>query len=238
MNILLIKETKFNTMAFNDFTAEMPENFEQKCLCILVLDTSGSMVGEPIQELHRGLQQFHYQVVKDEVAGERLEICLITFESKVSCIQEPTLIRNLQIPQLQAGGSTQLAKGVKEAIVKVQNRKNWYRKTGQPYYRPFIFLITDGEPDGDQDMEELMMEINEGVNSKKFLFFPIGVQGANMKILQSIAHPSTPPMKLQGLKFVEFFQWLSNSVGIITKSQADEFVHLPDASAWGQIALD
>jgi uncharacterized protein YegL len=225
-------------MALNDFIAESPENFEQKCLCVLVLDTSGSMVGEPIQELNKGIEQFYFQVMKDETAAERLEVCLITFESKVKCIQEPALLRNFKMPTLEAQGSTQLVNGVKEAILKVQNRKNWYRKTGQPYYRPFIFLITDGEPDADQNLEELMFEVNEGVNERKFLFFPIGVQEANMEKLKSIAHPSAPPMRLRGLKFVEFFQWLSNSVGIITKSKADDLIHLPDTTAWGQIAFD
>ena len=45
-------------MAKNDFSAEAAENYEQKCLCVLVLDVSGSMSGEPIQELNKGLQDF------------------------------------------------------------------------------------------------------------------------------------------------------------------------------------
>ncbi len=224
-------------MAISDFTAETPENYEQKCLCILVLDTSGSMVGEPIDELNRGLQEFRYQVVKDETAAERLEVAIITFESRVRCIQEATLLRNFEMPKLQANGSTRLEKGVKEAITKVAQRKMWYRKTGQPYYRPFIILMTDGDPDADQDMESLMFEVNQGVNDKKFLFFPIGVQNANMELLRYIAHPSTPPMKLKGLNFVDFFQWLSNSVGVITRSKDSSTVQLPDTGNWGQIAI-
>lgn len=224
-------------MAQNDFVAETPDNFEQKCLCVLVLDVSGSMVGEPIAELNRGLQTFYYQIMKDETAAERLEVCLITFESKIRCVQEPALLRHFQMPTLQAGGSTRLAEAVKEAIIKVNYRKIWYRKTGQPYYRPFIFLFTDGEADADQDMEQLMFEINQGVNEKKFTFFPIGVQEANMEMLRYIAHPSTPPMKLKGLNFVEFFQWLSNSVGVITHSQEGVIQPLPEIGSWGQISI-
>ncbi|GAB4395183.1 MAG: VWA domain-containing protein [Microscillaceae bacterium] len=224
-------------MAQNDFVAETPDNFEQKCLCVLVLDVSGSMVGEPIAELNRGLQTFYYQIMKDETAAERLEVCLITFESKIRCVQEPALLRHFQMPALQAGGSTRLAEAVKEAIIKVNYRKIWYRKTGQPYYRPFIFLFTDGEADADQDLEQLMFEINQGVNEKKFTFFPIGVQEANMEMLRYIAHPNTPPMKLMGLNFVEFFQWLSNSVGVITHSQEGVIQPLPEIGSWGQISI-
>lgn len=224
-------------MAASDFAAESPANYEQKCLCVLVLDVSGSMVGEPIRQLNEGLEAFRYQVIKDETAAERLEVSIITFESTVNCIQEPALLRDIHMPKLEANGSTQLARAVKTAILKVIDRKHWYRKTGQPYYRPFIILMTDGDPDADQDMGELMVEINEGVNNKRFLFFPIGVEGANMDRLNYIAHPSTPPMKLKGLNFVGFFQWLSNSVGVITRSKDGDQIQLPDASSWGQISI-
>jgi uncharacterized protein YegL len=224
-------------MALNDFGVETPQNYEQKCLCVLLLDVSGSMVGEPIRELNKGLQDFYFQVVKDETAAERLEVCLITFESTVKCIQEPALVRNFKMPTLEANGSTVLAEGIREAIMKVATRKNWYRRTGQPYYRPFIFLFTDGAPDSDQDMEAVMLEINEGVNERKFLFYPIGVQDANMEVLHQIAHPSAPPLKLKGLDFTGFFKWLSNSVGIITKSKDSDMIRLPDVSSWGQIEI-
>ncbi len=224
-------------MAQNDFTAETPDNYEQKCLCVLILDTSGSMVGEPIKELNKGLKAFYYQVMKDETAAERLEVCLITFESIVKCVQEPSLLRNFKMPTLEAAGSTRMVDAVKEAIIKVNYRKMWYRKTGQPYYRPFVFLITDGDADADQDLEELMFEVNAGVNEKKFIFFPIGVQDANMDHLRYIAHPSTPPMKLTGLNFVEFFQWLSNSVGVIAQSKDGDYLQLPNTGSWGQVAI-
>ena len=53
-------------MAKNDFSAESAENFEQKCLCVLVLDVSGSMRGEPIAELNKGLQDFYNEIKEDE----------------------------------------------------------------------------------------------------------------------------------------------------------------------------
>ena len=49
-------------MAKNDFSSEVAENYEQKCLCVLVLDVSGSMGGSPIQELNNGLQDFYNEI--------------------------------------------------------------------------------------------------------------------------------------------------------------------------------
>lgn len=225
-------------MAADDFIAEIPENYEQKCLCVLVLDVSGSMHGSRINELNRGLDEFHAQVRNDEIASQRLEISVITFESRIKCIQEPALIDKIIMPMLRAQGTTKLVDAVRSGIDKVEARKNWYKQTGQSYYRPFIFLITDGTPDDDQDVEGLSFEIMEYVNDKKFMFFPIGVQDANMEILKKIAHPQTPPMKLKGLNFVQFFQWLSNSVSIITKSSEGDKIQFPDASGWGQMTID
>ncbi len=224
-------------MAFDDFAAETPDNFEQKCLCVLVLDVSGSMVGERIRELNRGLDEFHRQVRNDEIAAQRLEVCIIAFNSQVKCIQEPALIDKFVMPIMKARGTTKMGNAVQSAIQKVESRKQWYRETGQSYYRPFIILITDGTPDSDQNMERLAMEINEGVNEKKFIFFPIGVQDANLTVLRQIAHPSTPPMMLKGLNFIEFFQWLSNSIGIVTKSNEGDKIYFPDTSGWGQMEI-
>lgn len=224
-------------MAFDDFVAETPDNYEQKCLCVLVLDVSGSMTGERINELNRGLDEFHRQVRNDEIAAQRLEVCIIAFNSNIKCIQEPALIDKFVMPILKARGTTKLVDAVREAVKKVESRKQWYKETGQSYYRPFIILITDGSPDSDQDIEGLTFELNEAVNDKRLMFFPIGVQDANMQILRQISHPATPPMMLRGLNFIAFFQWLSNSIGIITKSNEGDKINLPDTSGWGQLEI-
>jgi uncharacterized protein YegL len=211
-------------MAENDFSVESPQNYEQKCLCVLVLDVSGSMSGPPIEELNQGLKDFREQVQADSTAANRLEISILTFSSFVDCLAEPTLVETLTIPTLAAKGSTKMVDAVREAIVKVEKRKEWYRQTGQPYYRPWIILITDGEPDMDQDVEGLAQEIrlatsDDKVNGRKFIFFAVGVQGAKKEILEKISNPQMPPAKLQGLKFKEFFRWLSASMTTITSSK-------------------
>ena len=49
-------------MAKNDFSTETASNFEQKCLCILALDVSGSTGGEPIKALNAGLKEFYEDI--------------------------------------------------------------------------------------------------------------------------------------------------------------------------------
>jgi len=213
-------------MADNDFSAESPTNYEQKCLCVLVLDVSGSMMGDPINALNQGLQDFYSEIKNDPTTSNRLEVCIFTFHSEVDCVLEPSSVDNVTMPTLTTKGTTKLVDGVKEAIAKVYARKAWYKETGQPYYRPWIILITDGEPDSEQDVDGLAQEIQSKVSAKGFAFLAVGVQGANMGILKKISDPKMPPQKLQGLKFGDFFKWLSASMSTVTSAEPGEAVNL------------
>ena len=217
-------------MAKNDFSAESAENYEQKCLCVLVLDVSGSMRGAPIAELNKGLQDFYNEIKEDETTSQRLEVCIMTFADRVNTLQEPSLVDNFTMPTLTAYGSTAMVDAITEAIDKVEARKKWYKETGQPYYRPWIILMTDGEPDSGQDVYGLGPRIKSDTAAKRYVFLPIGIQDANMQTLE-ILQGEMPPKKLQGLKFKQFFQWLSASMGTIVNHTEGERVDLtPDPS--------
>jgi uncharacterized protein YegL len=212
-------------MAKNDFSAETATNYEQKCLCVLVLDVSGSMRGTPIEELNRGLQEFYKEIADDDSTSQKLEVSLITFNHIVKTVQEPALVENFTMPTLKAEGSTALVNAVNEAIDKVAARKQWYKDSGQNYYRPWIILITDGEPDDDQDVNGLASRIKADTAAKRYAFLPIGVDGANMSMLDKIKG-DIPPMHLSGAKFSQFFKWLSASMGTVVNHEEGEKVDL------------
>jgi uncharacterized protein YegL len=216
----------------NDFTTESPDNYQQKCCCALVLDVSGSMAGKPIEELNEGLQDFYRDILTDSTTADRLEVALIAFSSQVLTLITPNLAVNFSMPRLVTSGTTKLVDGVREGINVIHARKNWYKNTGQPYYRPWIILITDGEPDEGQDVNGLTAEIKEGIRKKDFFFFAIGVEGAKMEMLQAVSDPSMPAAKLHGLKFSNFFKWLSASMTAVTNSKDGDKVDLPSPAGW------
>jgi len=201
-------------------------------LCVLVLDVSGSMEGKPIKQLNQGIQSFYQDIIRNSTTANRLEVCLIEFSSDVNVLIEPSLAENFTMPTLVTKGSTALVDGVRKAISKVEERKNWYKQTKQRYYRPWIILMTDGAPDSNQDVNGLAQEIKQGVANKAFFFFAVGVQGARMDVLQQISSPDMQPAMLEGLKFSDFFKWLSASMTTVTSSRDGDIVSMANPASW------
>lgn len=216
-------------MAKNDFKGEVPVNYAEKCLCVLVLDVSGSMDGEPIDELNKGLQEFYDDISNNPSLRQGLEVSIITFNHIVKTIQEPALVDQFEMPKLSASGCTAMVNAVNAAIDKVEARKQWYKDNGMTYKRPWIILMTDGEPDDDQDVNALASRIKDDTVQKHYQFLPIGVEDANMSILGQI-QGNMKPKKLKGTRFSDFFEWLSNSMGSVIDANQGDKIQLGDTS--------
>lgn len=205
-------------------------NPEPRCPCVLLLDTSGSMDGEPISELNAGLRVFKDNLFKDEVALMRVEISIITF-GPVNIVQDFITANDFTAPALDASGLTPMGEAINCALDNINERKKVYKKNGISYYRPWIFLITDGEPN--DDWKESARRIKEAEENKKLSFFAVGVKDANMDILSQIS--VREPLKLQGLNFRDMFVWLSSSLSNVSHSKPDDQLLLQSPMGWAAI---
>ena len=204
------------------FEAEEVENYSQKCCVALVLDTSSSMAGDSIDQLNYGIQNFIREIMADKPnLGQKLELGIITFDTDVRRVSEPKLAEFINFKPLAVNGTTMMVNGVREGIKMVSQRKQWYKSTGQMYFRPWVIMITDGDPDSDQqgELPKLAAEIRQGMDDEDFWFMAIGVTGAKMSTLEFISHEKMEPRKLSGLKFSEFFRWLSSTIADVAKGQ-------------------
>jgi len=209
---------------------EFAENPEPRCACALLLDTSGSMSGAPIDALNQGLIVFKQQLAKDPQASKRVEIAVISFADDVTDIQDFVTVDAFDPPTLSAGGGTSMGAGIIRALDMIEARKQLYKKNGVTYYRPWVFMITDGEPT--DSIETASQRIGDAETKKKVAFFPVGVEGANMGVLKQVSVRS--PVKLKGLDFSAMFVWLSQSMGGVSRSRTDEMVALPPAG-WASV---
>ncbi len=203
-------------------TDNFADNPEPRCPCLLLLDKSGSMSGEPINELNSGLLTFKEELLTDSLAVKRVEVAIITF-GPVKIENDFHTAPNFFPPNLQADGDTPMGEAIKQGIEMITppmgeaikqgiemitQRKEVYKTNGISYFRPWIFLITDGAPTDDWKRSAAM--VREGESGKSFAFFAVGVQNAKMQILTQIS--VREPLKLQGLRFRELFNWLSASM--------------------------
>jgi uncharacterized protein YegL len=216
------------SLGTNDFA----NNPEPRCPCLLVLDKSGSMGGAPINELNAGLQQLKHELLQDELASKRTEVAVVSFGPITVDAQFQTA-HSFAPPMLEASGDTPMGAAIRRGLELLNARKQEYRANGVVYYRPWVFLITDGAPT--DEWVSVCNEIRQGEASKAFTFFAIGVQGANFEILKQLS-PAREPLKLQGLMFREFFSWLSTSMSRVSASQVGTAVALPSPAGWGSVA--
>lgn len=206
-------------------------NPEARCPCILLLDVSGSMSGKPIEELNQGLATFQREIQSDDLAAMRVEVAVVTFGSRVDVTNQFVTANEFEVTPLRAGGSTPMGQAINQALDMINERKDTYKAHGVPYYRPWIFLITDGAPT--DEWEPAARRVSDAEANKGVAFFAVGVQKADMNTLRKIA--VRQPIRLKGLNFQEMFVWLSQSLASVSHSIVGEQVPLSPPTGWSVV---
>lgn len=223
------------------------------CLC---LDTSGSMArvvsgevketGEQfyqdgrmwnlvtggisaLDELCDGVKTFYEEIRNDEIAQYSAEICIVTFGGTPKLIVDfANIDRQTNLPELKAEGDTPIGEAVNLALDCLEKRKQEYQDKGVDYYQPWLVLMTDGAPDGSQpaELERAIQRTVTLINSQKLTIFPIGIgDEADMNTLSRFS-PQRTPLRLKGMHFKAFFQWLRQSVSRTSMSMPGERIPL------------
>lgn len=214
---------------------EFALNQEDRCPVVLLLDVSGSMMDDgKIDRLNEGLASFKAEILADPIAALRVEIAIIAFGGGVSVVHEFSSADTLNLAPLQAGGPTPLGQAMDAALAEIEHRKSEYRANGVNYYRPWIWILTDGVPT--DDWQPSAERARQAETDKKATIFCVGIgNDANIEVLSQFS--IRPAVRLEGLQFREMFKWLSSSLARVSqaKAGAGEQVALAPVQGWGSI---
>ena len=213
---------------FDDFVY-----YEQKCLCVFVIDTFCLKNDMAIDEVTLGIQRILDEIESVDVSRERVEVAFITHErlsDEIRIIQEPVPIWQAVIPLLTTTtDDTSLMESLYVAMDFVETWKERYKSLGIPYYRPWIFLISNGMSLLPCNVDEIANKIKQDTSNKKYAFLAIYTKDADVSLLQEIKS-DVPIMALDSLSITDCFKWLSSEMNEICSPDLDNTI--VDASDW------
>lgn len=210
---------------------ELIDNPTARVAVALVLDTSYSMNGAPIDELNRGVSKFFEETLSNEIARFSAEVCIVRFGGTADIELDFRSIEEQNVPTFSASGGTPMGEAVCKALESLNTRKLEYQNAGVDYYQPMMVIMSDGSPTDSITRAE--QEVAALVNNKKLSVFCIGIgKDADMATLQKLS-PGRTPLALKELNFEEFFVWLSASIARVSASIPGEDVPIDVAGIKG-----
>ena len=192
----------------------------------LLLDTSGSMYGEPIEAVKNGVQVLVSTLRSDPYALETAYLSIITFNSSAQQVTPLTELSAFQQPNIDAVGCTALGEALALLANKVDSEVVKTTAEVKGDWKPLVFLMTDGEPTDD---------LNKGLVEFKKRKFGMVVacaagQGANTDTLKKITECVVQLDTADSATIKSFFKWVSASVSTGSQKVEDAGVEVTGLS--------
>lgn len=198
------------------------------CFC---LDTSGSMLGNPIKQLNMGLSNFVASIKANDDTKSATDIAIITFGSSVEIVMPFGKIKEDGIPEISASTTlTPIGEGILTALELLNARKEGYKEMGIKYYQPWLVVITDGAPQGPNAMANMNLAIeacNELEKNDKLVIFNIGVgNSVDFDILKKLSLKREEPISVSSNEFGKLFEFLgSSSSSVVSSGMSDDALY-------------
>ena len=180
----------------------------------LLLDTSGSMRGEPIEAVKNGVQTLVAALRQDPQALETAFLSVITFDSSARQVVPLTELAQFQIPDIQASGTTAMGEAL--SLLAATRAKEVVKSTPEMKgdWKPLVFLLTDGQP-----TDDLAKGLADFQKQKWGIVVPCAVgSGADTNMLKQISESVVSLDTADANSLKAFFKWVSSSIATSSKS--------------------
>lgn len=183
----------------------------------LLLDTSGSMSGEPIEAVKNGVQVMVSSLRSNPQAIETAYLSVITFDSSARQIIPLTDLSNFQMLDIQATGTTSLGDALKLVSNCIENEVTKTSADTKGDWKPLVFIMTDGLPTDDWQ---------SGLAAFKTKKTGIVVacaagSGADTSVLKQITENVVELATADSGSIAKFFAWVTASIGVSSTKVED-----------------
>lgn len=194
----------------------------------LLIDTSGSMKGEPIESVKVGLETLISSLRNEPNALESVAISIITFDRDVKQIIPLTPLDELQLPEIVTpdSGPTHTGLALKLLCDKVDTevRKGSAEQKGD--WKPLLFIMTDGKPSDIALYRQMIPEIKK--RNFAYIFACAAGMKAKTEPLKELSDNVYSLDTMDSSSFRKVFLWISHSIEIGNRSMgASDDVILP-----------
>ncbi len=174
----------------------------------LVLDTSGSMSGEPIEAVKNGVQLLVSTLRQDPYALETAFLSVITFDSNARQVMPLSELASFQAPNLVATGVTAFGAALTLLAERIEAEVAKTTADTKGDWKPLIFMMTDGSPTDDwrRGLDKLKQ-----VRTGMIIACAAG-QNAETTILKQITEIVVALDTADANTIKAFFKWVSASV--------------------------
>ena len=183
----------------------------------LLLDTSGSMTGEPIEAVKNGVQMMVHSLRQNPQAIETAFVSIITFDSEAKQLIPLTDLASFQMVDLKAAGTTALGAALSLLADKLENEVTKTTLEQKGDWKPIVFIMTDGVPTDDwQAGFQKLKAVKKGL-----IVGCAAGNNADDKVLKEISDQVVRLSNTDADSIGKFFQWVSASIAI-TSTKVEE----------------
>ncbi|WP_433846871.1 vWA domain-containing protein [Acinetobacter proteolyticus] len=184
----------------------------------ILLDTSGSMRGEPIHSVNVGLQSMLSALRQDPYALESVHLSIITFDLEAKVYLPLTPLGQVQLADIDVPSAGATFMGAALELLAEQVTQQLQKSTDEVKgdWRPLLFVMTDGSPSDVYAYQQAIPVIQQ-LNFASIVACAAGPKAKQDHLLQ-LTDKVVVLDTMDAASFAGFFKWVSASVVVGSSS--------------------